>query len=93
MSNETKFLNLCHAMANLEDAIQILEKAGLNPEPDEGVGYDIYNACSVIYNVASEYLEFPSVNDENEVCNEIMQANKETVDKISRKVWNAYGIK
>jgi hypothetical protein len=93
MSNETKFLKLCNAMAHLEDGIKVLEKVGLNPEPDEGIGYDLYHSCSIVYNVASEYLEFPSVNEENEVCNILMQANRNTVDKVAKEVWDKYGIK
>jgi hypothetical protein len=93
MSNETKFLNLCQVMANLEDSIKILENIGLIPEPDTGIGYNIYNACSVIYRVASEYLEFPNTYEENEVFDSLMQANGNTVDEVSRKVWEQYGIK
>lgn len=93
MSNESQFLNLCQGMANLEDAIKSLEAVGLNPEPDEGIGLDIYNACSIMYRVAAEYLDFPDVVTENVVFDALMQANKENVDQVSREVWSKYGIK
>ena len=93
MSNESQFLNLCQGMANLEDAIKSIEAVGLNPEPDEGIGFDIYNACSIMYRVAAEYLIFPDVGTENEVFDILMQANKDNVDKVSKEVWSKYGIK
>lgn len=93
MSKQEMFYNLCLIMANMEDAISTFEKFGMHLEPDEGVGYDMYNAASVAYRVASELLEFPSVEEENEVFNTLMQADKETVDKVANEVWSKYGAK
>ena len=93
MSDELKFLNLCRVMANLEDFITTFEKIGLNLEADEGIGYCIYDSCSTIYKVAIEYLDLPNIEIEDKVFNDLLQANGETVDKVSKEVWNLYGIK
>jgi hypothetical protein len=93
MSKKEMFFNLCHIMANMEDAIKTFEKFGMIVEPDQSVGYDMYNAASVAYRIASSLLEFPNVKEENEVFDKVMQANLENVDSIAKEVWEKYGTK
>lgn len=93
MLKKEMFFNLCQIMSNMEDAINTFEKMGMLLEPDQSVGYDMYNAASVAYRIASSLLEFPSVKEENKVFNTLLQANLETVDNVANEVWSKYGTK
>lgn len=93
MNNETVFYDLCKIMANLEDAIDVVETVGITFEPDEGVGKDIYEAASIAYRIASLLLEFPDVSTENDVFNKLMSMDKTNLEEVSKEVWEQYGIK
>lgn len=93
MSRETMFYELCLIMATLEDGISAVESIGLIVEPDKGLGLSLYDSCSRAYRIAATLLNFPDVETENNVCNELLSATKENVTEISKKVWNKYGIK
>ena len=91
MSNERMFKELAIIMASLESGIKSIESIGLVVEPDEGIGLALYDTCSRAYRIASDLLEFPSVEIENAVCNELFAATKETVEEVSERIWNEYG--
>jgi hypothetical protein len=93
MSNEEMFYKLCENMAHLEDVLKTLESIGLNVEPDEGIGFKLFNTCSSLYRIASYLLECPDVQTDDEVCNELLAANSDTVFEISRRIWSQYGKK
>lgn len=97
MSNERTFYGLCKIMANLEDTINSFENIGFIVEPGNGKGSTVsdylYNSCDVAYHIANDLLTFPNVEEENNVCNELMSATNENVDEVSRKIWEKYGIK
>ena len=93
MSKKEMFFKLCDIMADMEDAINVFESIGAIMEPDKGMGWDLYNAASVAYDLASSLLEFPDVGKENEVFDALMRANKDNVSEIAKEVWNEYGIK
>lgn len=93
MDKEKMFYELCSIMATLEDGINTIESIGLTIEPDEGIGHNLYNACSTACRLASNLLDFPDTGTEDTVCNELFGATKETVNEISKKIWSAYGIK
>lgn len=95
MSNEKSFYGLCKIMADLEDAIKAFEEIGLVMEPldknDGNASYKIFDACSIACSLATSLLDFPSVNEENEVYDKLMQATGKTVEEIAREVWKEYG--
>lgn len=93
MGNKERFIKLCAVMAELDATISLLESIGLNPEPEDGIGFRLYNGCSQIYHVASSYLDIPSVEEENEVFDKLMQMTEESMEPIAREVWDKYGIK
>ena len=95
MSNETMFYNLCHIMANIESIITSLEKIGLIVEPGEKgtVSENLYASASEAYRIASSLLEYPNVDTENNICNELLSAGPDTMEEIAKKVWDKYGIK
>lgn len=94
MSNEQRFYESCKIMADMEDIIKTFDGIGFIIEPDkDNVGHKIYNVCSLACSVATSFLNFPSVNEENDTVNELMGATSKTVEEISRKVWKQYGVK
>ena len=94
MSNEQRFYESCKIMANLEDMIKTFEKLGFIIEPDkDNIGSKIYEACSSACSVATSLLNFPTVNEENDVYNILLSATSENVEEVSRKVWEEYGVK
>ena len=95
MANKETFYQLCEIMAELEDTITSLEKIGLVVEPGTKgtVSDNLYRAASTAYRIASTLLEFPDVNTENDVCNELLSTGLDTMEEVSRRIWNEYGIK
>lgn len=95
MSKETMFYQLCNIMAELDDVINDFEKMGFTVEPGEKntVTYKFYHSASMAYEVASSLLEFPNVKTENDVFNALLTANLDTMDMVSKEVWEKYGIK
>lgn len=93
MSNENMFYELCAIMAKLEDTITSFEKIGFIVEPGtEGtVSEDLYSAASIAYRIASTLLEYPSVEVENDVCNELLSAGSDKMEEVSTRIWNEYG--
>lgn len=93
MSNEEIFYKLCENMANLEDVLKTFESIGFNVEPDEGVGYKLFDTCSSLYRIAADMLDYPDTQTDDEVCNAILSANSNNVVEVSRKIWSQYGKK
>lgn len=99
MSNEKMFYELCKIMANLESTIKSFENIGFIVEPMHDkdsvstVSDCLYNSCSIAYSIANTLLTFSNVDEENNICNELLSATIENVDEISKKVWEEYGIK
>lgn len=93
MSNENMFYELCNIMAKLEDSITSFEKIGFIVEPGtEGtVSENLYTAASAAYRIASTLLNYPSVEVENNVCNELLSADTATMKEVSTRIWNEYG--
>lgn len=95
MSNETMFYKLCRIIANLEDSITSIEQLGfiVEPETEGTVSNNLYNAASTAYNIAASLLEFPDVGTENDVSNELLTANSNTIKEVSERIWKKYGVK
>jgi len=95
MSNENIFYELCEIMAKLEDSITSFEKIGFVVEPGtEGtVSENLYTAASIAYRIASTLLDYPSVEVENDICNALLSAGSDTMEEVSRRIWNEYGVK
>lgn len=97
MSNENKFYELCKIMANLKDVIDTFQDIGFIVEPDnrnsKSISTNLYASCDIVYNIAASLLNFPDVNTENGICNELMKMGSETVEDVSKKVWDEYGVK
>lgn len=95
MSKEQMFYKLCSIMAELDDIIKTFEKLGFLVEPDskDTVTYKFYNSASTAHDVATSLLEFPDVNTENDVFNELFAAGSDTMEEVSKRIWSQYGIK
>lgn len=95
MTNEKKFYELCKIMSHIEDIIKEFEKLGFMVEPDKKnpVAYKLYDSASTACNVAIEFLQFTDIETENSVCNELFAAGSESIEEISKRIWNEYGIK
>ena len=92
INNEKHFKELCHIMANVESLIDMLEDIGfMIADDDDGVGHNIYNTASRAYDLASDLLEFPDVQTENDVCNQLLAAKESNVEKVATEVWDKYG--
>lgn len=95
MTNEKMFYELCTIMAGLEDVITSFEKIGFIAEPTKKgtIAEALFNSASLACDIAMALLEFPDVSIENEVCNELFSAGLDTMEEVSKKAWNQYGIK
>lgn len=95
MSKEQMFYQLCNIMAELDDVINDFEKMGFTVEPGEKntVTYKFYHSASMAHDVATSLLEFPDVNTENDVFNELFAAGSDTMEEVSKRIWSKYGIK
>lgn len=95
MSNEKMFYKLCNIMSKLEDSINAIENLGFVVEPgEEGtVSNNLYISASTAYDIAISLLDCPDNQIENNIANDLLTANSETMKEISKTIWSEYGIK